>query len=242
MHHRTFSISIGIAVSLVISGNSLAAQLDSSLFNQQYNGDVAPVPDYSLEGTFIDAPTSDGSIMSYRVAPGGGYLQAANWSVSSSPGFTFEIRLKVDTDSPEGANGAVAFYIGDGSAGDLWAVGASSVRTAFGSLLSDSSDNTDDYHTFRFTSQEDGGGPANPTVNFYRDGVLIESFPNGGNWGNNVLYIGAGGSPYGGPTVHVDYIRWDNTGAYEPVAVPEPAASIMFFGIGVAGILRRRSR
>jgi hypothetical protein len=56
----------------------------------------------------------------------------------------------------------------------------------------------------------------------HRDGQLIDTSPNGGNWGGDTLYFGSAGSFYGGPTVHLDYLRWDDTGAYAPGAGPPP--------------------
>jgi hypothetical protein len=228
---------VSTTLAMLFTASASGAALDSSAFNHQYNGDVVPVPNYTVNAPFNAAPSTDGDIMSYRVSQGGGYLSADDWSVNHATGFTIEFRVKIDEDFPEASKGAVALYYGDGSAGDVLSVGAHSVWNGVGAVQDDANTNSDGYHVFRVAQ---AGGTPTP-ISIYRDGVLLRQWPNGGNFGSNVLFFGAGGSSFGGPTVHVDYLRWDNTGAYTP-EVPEPASMGLLGVMGTALLSRRRAR
>src|SRR5690606_15710455 len=101
-------------------------------------------------------------------------------------------------------------------------------------------DNTDDFHTFRIMQLADSG-----LITVWRDGVeLYSGLSNTVNSGSEVtLFMGDGGTGWGGPSIMLDYFRWDSTGGYEPV--PEPC-SFVLAGIGVIGAIgcshrRRRS-
>jgi hypothetical protein len=218
-----------LAIASILGGISVALAagppyaLHSTNFNHQYNGDLYAVPNYT-ENSPIVSPSTDGDIFTYRAPTGGGYYQSTDWSVSSATGFTVEFRIKIDDDFPEGSKGSFLLLFGDGNAGDGFSIGKSSVWAGVGAVQVDSNVNTDDYHVFRIAQKEDGNGPANPTIDFWRDEVLINTWANGGNFAANLMTWGSAGGAYGGPTVHLDYIRWDNTGAFN---VPEPSSLIM---------------
>ncbi len=154
--------------------------------------------------------------MTYRVPTGGGYWDSTAWdgAANAGSGWTLEFRIKIDTDFAEGSHGAVALYTSNGSAGDIIAIGKNHVKKWVGSeVVVDTNDNTDNFHTFRVAF--DSQGSAWPYT-IYRDGEFIDRSPSGGNWGGDTLFFGSAGSAYGGPTVHLDYLRWDDTGAYAP--------------------------
>ena len=204
---------------------------DSSDFNHKYEGDVVPLPDYAHVGAFPTAPGTDGDIMTYRVAHSGGYFDATNWfgSLNAGNGWTIEFRIRIDADFAEGSRGSVALYTGNGTAGDILAIGTNHVmKWADGEVVVDTGDNTDAFHTFRVAF--DSQGSVWPYT-IYRDGQLIDSSPNGGGWANDTLYFGSGGSFYGGPTVHMDYLRWDDTGAYAP---PGTIPTVTFVDVSAA--------
>jgi hypothetical protein len=232
---------IAAVIGLMIVGAFPAAAThilkDSSTFAHQYNGDVVPVPDYAQVGAFGTLPSTDGDIMTYRVPTGGGYFDSSVWAGESKDnGWTIEFRIKIDTDFPEGARGAVALYTGSGASGDIMSVGQSYVKKwAHSDIIVDSNDNTDDFHTFRVAFDHVGN---TWPYTIYRDGVLLDTSPNGGNWGTDVLYFGSAGTPYGGPTVELDYLRWDTTGAYSPI--PEPANLVLLGSLILLHVVRRR--
>ena len=234
------AVAVGFAIAVAISAHATLVPKDSADFNHKYEGDVVPLPNYTALGAFATGPTTDGDIMTYRVNLSGGYWDSDDWSGAATPdGWTIEMRLKIGTDRAPGSRGAVALYTGNGSAGDLIGIGPNDVKIlAHSEIVADTNDNTDDFHTFRVAF--DHVGSVWPYT-VYRDNVLLASWPNGGNWGSDTLYIGSGGSVYGGPTVEVDYIRWDNTGAWAPI--PEPAAlALLGAGSLLLVVARRRRR
>ena len=188
-------------------------------FNHKYEGDVVPVPNFTEAGTFQLAPSTDGDIMSFRTGFGP-YLDSDDWDGANltTNGWTIEFRVRIDEDFAEGARGALALYTGNGSTGDILGIGTNRVmKWAHGEVVVDTNANTDAFHTFRVAFDRDG---VVWPYTIYRDGLLLDTSPNGGNWGNDTFYLGSGGSIYGGPSVHLDYLRWDDTGAYEPT-IPE---------------------
>ena len=210
------------AVFMLGAMSTAVAQLTarhSGDFNHKYEGDVVPVPNYTEAGAFAAGPATDGDIMTFRTGFGPS-LDATNWfgAVNATNGWTIEFRIKVGTDFAEGTLGAVALYTGNGSAGDFISIGGSSVRIlANPGMVVDTNDNTDAFHTFRVAFDRQGSTYPYTT---YRDGVLLDEWPNGGNYGTDNLELGSGGSLNGGPTIELDYLRWDDTGGYEPT-IPE---------------------
>jgi len=217
------SVASIVAVGALGIGSVAVAQLPtrhSGDFNHKYDGDVVPVPNYTKVGAFGTDPISDGDIMTYRVPTGGGYLDSDDWdgTIATNNGWTIEFRIQIDTDFPEGPRGAVALYTGSGVSGDIMSVGQTNTKKwAHSDIIVDTNNNTDAFHTFRVAFDRQG---TTWPYTIYRDGQLLDTSPNGGNWGTDVLYFGSAGSPYGGPTVHLDYLRFDDTGAYAP-AIPE---------------------
>jgi hypothetical protein len=208
-----------------------ATTKDSADFNHKYEGNVVPLPGYQQLGAFGTPPTTDGDIMTYRVPTGGGYWDSTAWdgAANAGSGWTIEFRIKIDNDFTEGSRGAVALYTSNGSAGDILAIGTSHAQKwAHSEIVVDTSDNTDDFHTFRVAFDSQGGVWP---YTIYRDGQLLDTSPNGGNWGGDTLYFGSAGSYYGGPTVHLDYLRWDDTGAFAP---PGSLPAVTFVDVGAA--------
>lgn len=238
MKRRLAFCSVAVTLVTFFCSLSSAAMLDSSLFTDQYNGDVYPVSGYAETGPWVVAPSSDGNILTYQsdVASGGGFFVQDPWAADAASGWTLEFRLKIGTDAPEGSDGAFAFFMADGSNGlRTFFIGQNSFRTT---SLSDTSDNTDGFHTFRVAK-----AAGTLDFNLWRDGVAVGSV-NG--WGGSTfgsddfLFWADGGGAVGGPTVEVDYVRFDITGAYEPV-IPEPS-SCLSLAIAMGGVILTRRR
>jgi hypothetical protein len=225
-------LCVALAVALIQIGAALESRahplagVSSTAFSHQYNGDTYPVPNYTENPVIVD-PSTDGDIFSFRAPTGGGYYSANDWDVYHHEGFAFEFRLKVDDDFAEGTKGAFAVLFGDGTAGDIFSVGKSFTMVGNGAITVDTADNTDDFHVFRV--EQDGGSPT--PIKFYRDSVLLHTLPNGGNFATDLLIWGSAGGAFGGPTVHLDYFRWE---------VPEPGSACLIGFAAMALWLRRR--
>lgn len=253
-------IAFGLVLPMVNQGNvAAAAVLDSSLFNHKYEGDVVPVtdsngvttPSYATGAPDISGPSSDGNIMTYQntVGTGGGYWESNSsiWAggtnpVSDANGSTIEFSIKVGTDATAGPWGAFQVFARDSGSGSNGnpahlAVGPSMTgyRTSGGSIaVLDTNSNTDAFHTFRIAQDPDSGN-----LWVWRDGILLLA---GGTdlWastGAAYMFFGDGGGYVGGPTMELDYFRWDSTGAYAPI--PEPA-SLALIGLGTLLMFKRR--
>jgi hypothetical protein len=227
-----------------------AVMLSSAFFNHQYNGDTAPdangyTHNAGAEATWM--PVSDGDIMSYQGEIDlGGYWQSDDWVAGPNPvdnaaGWTIEFRIKIGTDAPQDSTFGVFNVFakdvnGTNSQGRRASVAIFQDRTDVSSraLTVDTNDNTDDFHVFRF-----GQAAGSSNMYMWRDGVLILSntaskTSNDSSSLTAQMWFGDGTSGNGStdlnPTVYLDYMRWDNTGLYEPAPVPEPA------GIALAAV------
>jgi hypothetical protein len=228
-HHPQVTTYRTLCAAVLLLFNAMfvhAATLSSTSFDHQYNGDVFPVPNYTEGGSFATPATSDGNALTYQsdAISQTHFFVSNDWAPVASKGFTFEMRLKIDTDGgPQSNYGAIAIDIGNSGTNDeiVLSVGSSSVSVFNGAPI-DTNTNTDGFHTFRIAQ------PANSTeFLIWRDGVQIADLSTGIFSDPPTLYWGDGsGVNYGGPTIHVDYARWDDTGAYAP-PVPEPSSAIL---------------
>jgi MYXO-CTERM domain-containing protein len=102
--------------------------------------------------------------------------------------------------------------------------------------------NTDAFHVFRLAQEPNSG-----TYSVWRDGVLINgalTTARGDLAGLGLRKIAFGdeGGAWSGST-QVDYFRFDTTGAYAPVPVPEPATwGLGAMGLGALLMARKRRR
>jgi len=259
---------LGIAGSAMASLTGLDGQLDSSLFPYKYEGDVLPTAaglgfvltdpnniaatasnpaslgsaggvDYLRIDTDTNAVIANnqfGDVWNYKVTGG-------TWNPDDSAlgNFTVEFRAIIRATNSgsfgfavamvdQNSNGLMQFFndkvIGPN---DSAAVGA--VPTA---------SNADTWHTFRIASYSPGGSSANQIFQVWRDGVEIGQLANNVNFLGEFLAFGDYVSGSAEVNIDIDYLRWDDTGAYSPAPIPEPA----FAGLAAAGsalFFRRRA-
>ncbi|MBI2825516.1 MAG: hypothetical protein HYX69_12605 [Planctomycetia bacterium] len=242
------------AVAILTSSPTQATFLNSMFFDHQYNGDVYPVPAYTENaGESPDySASSDGDSLVFYNGPdtafSSGYFESNEWTggpnpVSNSTGWTIEFRVKIDTDAPDDpTTGAFQVFAkdlpGKNSQGRRAVVqvgsGFTNVRSG---VLADSNSNTDDFHVFRIAQ------PASSNqITVWRDGVQIFSgSSSSSNDSSSVpaqMWWGDGSSGLGGPTVYVDYFRWDSNGFSE---APEPA-SLTLCALGLVAIAGHAAR
>jgi hypothetical protein len=234
---------VGAMVELSLGGSALrAAQLDSSLFNHQYNGDVVLannfLPHYTPDNPFdLQAPTTDGNILTYQssIAQANGDWNSDQWNtdISHAAGWTIEFRLQLEGTGPiNGFNN----FADDGTSYAFFSVGPASFQLFSNPNPIDTNSNVDAFHTFRIAE-----APNSTTLSVWRDGVSLGTFT-APTLAVTAMWFGDGTTSGGGPTVHLDYFRWDSTGAYAPVPVPEPSAGVLLTlgAIGLAAMARRR--
>jgi hypothetical protein len=261
------AVGLGVAGSAMASLTALDGQMDSSLFPHKYEGNVLPTAaglgfvlgdpnniaatgsnpaslgsssgvDYLRIDTDTNATITAnqfGDVWNYKVTGG-------TWNPDDSAlgDFTVEIRAIVRASNSgtfgfgvamvdQNSNGLMQFF-NDKIIGPNDSV-ATAVSTA---------SNSDTWHTFRIASYSPGGSSANQIFQVWRDGVEIGQLANNVNFLGEFLAFGDYVSGGAEVNVDIDYLRWDDTGSWAPVPVPEPA----FGGLLAAGsalMFRRRS-
>lgn len=210
-----------------------AAPLDSSLFNHRYEGDVYNGSNPTLTGTgtsftefagdgSVWAPSTDGDILTFQNTEldGGGYFLNDEWAtdVDNSVGWTVEFRVQIGTDAVEAAEGAMQWFGKENGSSNTTRragilVGQSHVIINNVDVEADTNDNTDGFHVFRIAQ------PANSSnITVWRDEEQIyDGLSKTSNNSGVAMYFGDGSGGIGGPTITIDYFRWDSTGPYEPV-------------------------
>jgi len=232
--------SLAAAAAALLMATASAAELPSTSFNHQYNGDTYPLPGYTEAvpdtNTWITAPSTDGDIFTYQtdILAGGGYWQSDEWAGALNPitdatGWTMEFRIHILNDAEDDPTfGAFQVFAKDGGSATtsrrvILQIGRSFVRLASRGVVIDTTENTNDYHVFRISQP-----PSSSSITVWRDGVQLYNglSRTSNNSEGSQLYWGDGSSGVGGPTVKLDYFRFDSTGPYEPVvAAPGVVAS-----------------
>lgn len=199
---------------------------DSSDFNLQINGEVAPPavfgnPTWTSDGDFITI--NNASVP----APG-----AMGWEnvFNSATGYTVELRFRIVSPQVNGT-GALGVILSDSSGTADY---HSLVITASGiNGIFNDRDFTDGFHVLRFVDK-----PGSKGISIWLDGELIvEDHRSALNFQLNRAFVGRIGSALSDGVAQIDYFRVDTTGAYRPI--PEPA-SIAFLMVGSLSLIRRR--
>jgi hypothetical protein len=192
---------------------------DSAEFSHLYEGEY-PTTNYTQFGVFSVGPSSDGDILSFATPnPNGGYFQSDQWvdAIDNATGWTVEWRMKIVGDATEFPSGTMQVGIGDSAGYRVFRVFRNFFTTRFPTdHTMDSNVNTDDFHTFRVARE-----PNSVDWLVWRDGIpvgyIIDSDQGAG--GEEFLQVGDGSTiNIGGPTVELDYVRFDNTGAFSPIS------------------------
>jgi hypothetical protein len=247
IRNRTLGVAALAAIATICASSSVqAAMLDSAAFNHRYEGDNFGAQLTGTNSTFnVNAgevptwnPLSGGGILDYQntILDSGAWFDSLEWDtdVNNAVGWTVEFRIKIGTDGDEDPAFAAFQWFGkeNGSSTSTRraGLGIGKNKVYISSLNTtpvDTSDNTDDFHVFRIAQ------PANSSnITVWRDGVQIfDGLSRTGNNSGLDMWWGDGSSGYGGPSVSVDYFRWDSTGPFEPV--PEPS-SIMLAALSLA--------
>lgn len=231
-----------LLVSLGASISEAALVRASEDFTHKYEGEY-PVTNYSqVNGGFTTAPSSDGNILTFATPDtNGGYFDSVQWTgatVTNATGWTYEFRLQILDDVVEAPSGTVQFVIGDSAGFRAFRVFKSFFTARFPTdVTMDANSNTDGYHTFRIARE-----PGSSDYLVWRDGVslanVVGSDPAAG--GATFMYFGDGSTSVGGPTVKLDYLRFDNTGAYAPVPEPSTLFLLSMGAFVLSGRIRGR--
>jgi len=261
-------VGLGMAGSAMASLTGLDGQLDSSLFPSKYEGDVLPTAaglgfvlndpngvastasdpaslgsaggvDYLRisTDTNVTGPNNPfGDVYHYKVTGG-------TWNPDDSAlgNFTVEFRAIIRATNSgslgfgvqmvdQNSNGLMQFF-NDKVIGPNDSATSGAVPTA---------SNSDTWHTFRIASYSPGGSSANQIFQVWRDGVEIGQLANNVNFLGEFLSFGDNVSTSAEINVDIDYLRWDDTGAYSPAPIPEPTAAFGLAAAGAGMLLRRR--
>jgi hypothetical protein len=253
MKRSLWLVALAPAFELMV-GAAVAAPLDSANFTYKYEGDqYNPITGYNennnVWGTTPSLQTSvpgstDGNVLSFAgdINSGGGFFSSTQWPghpINNATGWTVEFRIRIGTDASDGQEGAFGLTTNDAStdAGQAFVVGQSNfgfyqnaVSPESGDF--DTNDNTDGFHVFRLAQNSNSG-----TTDAWRDGVSVGSLSGFAyNFATPEMYWADGSGNIGGPTVQVDYVRFE-PGYFEPV--PEPSAAVLL-AIGAVTLFRRK--
>ncbi|MEZ5324911.1 MAG: PEP-CTERM sorting domain-containing protein [Verrucomicrobiales bacterium] len=246
---KSLLFAVAALVTSVVPGNAALNILDSASFANQYSGTdlfdgTTAINGWEAAGGATDANLAlNGSNLVMTLSDTNGWLQHDNgatpWETGSGS-WTVEARALVGSSA--GAGGFVIWGALNGER-DIMTVREGSVTTLGGTVF-DSNSNIDTFHTFRLAYDATGDA-----YHYFRDGVQLtpdEGIGQQAGTANTRLIIGdcctsVDGSTLGGPgsSIEIEYIRYDNTGAFSPV--PEPSVAGLL-ALGLAGVFVRRRR
>ncbi len=233
-----FILGLALHITPVLSAAPLAEKASED-FNYLYQ--PTQLPDASTpawipyQGGSGNSATLSGGVLHIESPGAPSYfyyaMGNAHWRniMDTAVGMTLEIRIRV----APGTTGGLTLSLDEGT---VYGAGYGVVRldedgthwdTTTGFEKVHAATNTDGYHTFRLvklgsTSTEGG------RFNLYRDGELIlENYVGSHSTSTpaNRLFFGNTGSWLS--TLDVEYVRWDTTGAFAPVSVPEPGSAAL---------------
>ena len=245
----TVALSLLVVISAPAWGVGITGVKDSADFAFKYEADV--LPDAAGLGFTLQDPNN---IFADTVSIGGGvltintntnstandflYYQIAGGSPTWSPlpqgDFTVEIRTLVRPNN----SGVFGATLGMGDVNSNGNLGLFFDKVDMGGTDIATAANNDGFHVYRIASFSTTSSSAQQVYRIYRDGVQIGGdVPQITNFASHFLRLGdfISGAPEA--NFDIDYLRWDTTGAYEPI--PEPASLGLVVG-GVLMLLGRR--
>jgi hypothetical protein len=166
----------------------------------------------ALFGT-ADGWSSDGNVLRMDMAPAGDGVFGYNGALSSTTGYTVEVRFRVETPPTAGHSAALQLVAADNQWFVLDIFPNKILNEADGSLLANV-DLTGSFHTLRVAVQEGGGAAL-----VFLDGLEITSALAPGSWGSgyNRAWFGDESNAIVDGVVLVDYFRVDPTGLFAPL-------------------------
>ena len=242
MSKLTIILLIGWAITTPLRGGTTTdGQKKSENFTYKYECDVLPTnatPAFIMHPlnnrtTEADYASTDGEILTINTNTDGagtandifGYQLAGGpgtaWDVTAIGPFTVEIRTKIMPNN-SASYGAILKMQDINSSGifqmffNKLVMGATTVSTAL---------NNDEFHVIRIASFAPTGSSAGQVYRVWRDKELL------GDSGQFSVYqtinLSFGDILSGSAEVNfqIDYLRWDFTGAYEPV--PDPIGTVI---------------
>lgn len=252
------AIAVGTAgwMGMALPSHAVITPKDSSLFGAQYNMNnaaegvdpAASTAHWTRNGGFTSLVLTNGTLAFTTTEAQGLYYesQPAIWSSISdhTVGYTIEVRVRVDTEDDSSGDRVFTLVAGDGGV-----VGSSTVNLIVGlnslklgtSTPDGSFVNNDAFHIYRIAHDP---ADASGEYRVWRDGVALtwgggtdDTFPS--SFQQDLVYFVDGTSGYGGSGA-VDYVRFDLTGAFSPVPIPEPTTLVLFGAVGL--FVWRRAR
>ncbi len=249
MKLNTLLLTTSLVTLTAVGANASLSVLSSSAFQNKFNGSDIFDGTNAINGWAGTGSPNDpglalsGSNVSLNLTGTNGWIQHDNdatpWELGTGS-WTVEVRAMVSSNA--GAGGFTIWGALNGER-NIMTIRESSVTDLAGNVFS-VNNNVGEFHDFRLVYDGD-----DDAYHYFRDGSLIT--PAGGidqqaGSGNTRLIIGdcctgIAGETFGGPdtVVELEYVRYDNTGAFSPV--PEPASSLLvMLGALALGLRRRR--
>ena len=248
MRLRLFFLALYLG--LFAAGPAMAAptaQRDSTAFVStvdQIEGDAVPttLTDWSNVGSPFITDNLDGTLT--MVTPSDAFPaikhNEGDNDFSSSKGWTWETRFRIDAAN-DPARGVWEIFLRDNDSGSLAATrihflstGIDRDAAGFGVDAEVPIDLTDDFHVVRAAVT-----PDNLTSVWVDDELVIDQLVSNAFDATEFSRIGRWGGQSRGGTTTIDYIRFDTTGAYAPVAEPCSVALAALAAMGL-GLRKRR--
>lgn len=234
------------------AGATLDGLKDSNDFTYKYEGDVLPdaagfgfvlndpngvVGDtVSINSGVLTIDTVNNSTANdglwYQITGGGGTA----WDVAGGTALTVEIRVRINNSNSGTLGGGISLQ--DTNNAGFVQLFFDHIRVEGTDIATDL--NNDGFHTFRFATYTPDLTSAGQIYKVWRDGVQIGGdVPVSANFSGAAFRLGDFVSGFAETDLDIDYLRWDLTGAYEPI--PEPASlGLIAVGALLFGTQNRR--